>query len=90
MTWFEDSKISLIEWPPRSPDINWIENVWKMLSDIVYDQKQFQNKKDLWLAVQDDEEVIMKTKRDVIKEWFTRFNRRLLSLIKNRGLHVPY
>ena len=47
MTWFEDSKMSLIEWPPRSPDINLIENVWKMLSDIVYVQEQFQNKEDL-------------------------------------------
>ena len=49
MTWFEDRKMSLIEWPPRSHHINLIENVWKMLSDIVYDQKQFQNKEDLWL-----------------------------------------
>jgi len=49
MTWFEYNKMSLIEWPPRSHHINLIENVWKILSNIVYDQKQFQNKEDLWL-----------------------------------------
>ena len=52
MEWLSENTMSVIEWPARSPDINLIENILKMLSDVVYDQKQFQNKDDLWLAIQ--------------------------------------
>ena len=61
-----------------------------MLSDVVYDQKQFQNKDDLWLAIQNATEVLMETKRDIITEWFVLFNCRLLSFISAKGIHIPY
>ena len=90
MEWLSENKMSVIEWPGSSPDINLIENIWKMLSDAVYDQKQFQKKDDLWLATQNATEVLMETKRDIITEWFVLFNRRLFSLISAKGLHIPY
>ena len=61
-----------------------------MLSDIVYDHKQLQNKDDLWMAIQNAADVLMETKRNVIKDRFTRFNQRLLTLINKKGFHVPY
>ena len=46
-TFFIDSEIKVLEWPSKSPDINIVENVWKMLSEIVYNGPQLKNAKEL-------------------------------------------
>jgi len=43
--------LELLPWPSRSPDLNIIENCWSMLSEIIYDGRQFDNVKDLWQAI---------------------------------------
>ena len=44
---YETNDINIIDWPSKSPDINIVENIWKMISDIVYDGSQPKNIKDL-------------------------------------------
>ena len=44
---FEDSNISILELPSRSPDLNIVKNVWKMLTDFVYNGLSFNNLRDL-------------------------------------------
>ena len=36
----KDSVIKIIEWPAKSPDLNIVEDIWKMLSNVVYDGPQ--------------------------------------------------
>jgi len=34
--WFRDEGISLLNWPPYSPDMNPIEHVWKKLKEVIH------------------------------------------------------
>ena len=47
-------KIKQLEWPPYSPDISPIENIFHMLKNEVYDGPQFLKKDALWSRIQDN------------------------------------
>lgn len=45
-SWFENNAVKLLEWPPYSPDLNPIENLWFPLKAGVY--KENPNIKAAW------------------------------------------
>ena len=50
--WMQDHQVEVLPWPPRSPDLNPIENVWGKLSQYVYAEgKQFDHIEDLKTAI---------------------------------------
>lgn len=89
-SYLRESGLNLMKWPSKSPDLNIIENVWHLLSSLVYDGPQFLSKEDLWLRIQTcadkinaDHQVTLQTLRDSMP-------RRLLSLIANKGAMTEY
>ncbi|KAL7723171.1 hypothetical protein ACLKA6_014928 [Drosophila palustris] len=38
-SWIQDQKVDLLDWPPYSPDLNIIENVWGWLARKVYESE---------------------------------------------------
>lgn len=40
------------------PDMNPMENAWAMLSKIVYENKQYNNQKELWKSIQNAAQVL--------------------------------
>lgn len=49
--WFEEKQISVMEWPPQSPDLNPLENLWADVKKGVSEQ-QPSNINDLWSTIQ--------------------------------------
>ena len=52
-SWLSEQSISNLLWPPKSPDINIIENVWGVMARMVYARgKHYQNIQDLKIAIE--------------------------------------
>ncbi len=47
----EQLGLEVLKWPSRSPDLKIMENIWKMISDIVYDGPQYDTYETLWDAI---------------------------------------
>lgn len=83
--WFKDRGTKVLDWPSKSPDLNPMENGWKMLSDGVYENKQYRDKPSLWKAVQEEADKISIEKKDTIKGLFKGMGSRMLKVIKAKG-----
>jgi transposase len=85
--WFFERNIELLEpWPAQSPDLNPIENCWRVVSDFV-NSKEPQNLKDLAQFI---EEGCASVKQIFIKNCINSIPERLREVIKNKGGHTRY
>ena len=49
MKWFENKEIEVISWPPQSPDLSPIENIWAFIKHKVWENhKLISTKNGLW------------------------------------------
>ena len=80
-----DSGINVIQWPARSPDLNIVEHIWNIISSRVYDGPQFQNKADLTKKVIVTINEINMDSRDLIKNLYSTFRRRLVVVLQANG-----
>lgn len=84
--WFKTQKIDMLDWPPQSPDINPIENLWqiveqKIVRDNVRTKDQlFDQIKKAWSEVSPD----------VIRNLIESMPRRLRAVIENKGFATKY
>jgi len=83
--YIETEGIKVLDWPARSPDLNIIENIWKMISDIIYAGRQFQNKHELWAAIRDASEDISENKKVQTGNLYRDMTKRLVEVIQAKG-----
>lgn len=76
----------LMVWPPCSPDLNPIENLWSIIKRSVYDGgRQFTSKQQLWKGILSSCETI---KADTIQKLTNSMDERVQKLLSNKGSYV--
>ena len=82
---FETQNFGMIQWPSKSPDINLMENIWKMLSDIIYSGMQPRNIKELHDKLFEAVQVLNTDKRQVSQNLYFTFRERLTKVLLTKG-----
>lgn len=82
--WLRNKNINCLEWPPQSPDLNIIENVWKVLKDRAAKRKPgtLQELKDILIAEWRG------LSEDFAKKLMESLPRRMIDVIKAKGHHI--
>lgn len=88
--YLNSAKVKTIDWPSYSPDLNIQENVWKMISDEVYNSKQYDSADMLWEKIQQVVKQLNEKKRENIKKIYDEYGRRLLEVIDLNGNSIDY
>ena len=85
MSWLETHFPAVLEWPARSPDLNPVENVWKMLSDIVYDGPSYPGQEELMESIENAARLLNETRSNDLRSLVAGMNGRLLKVIIKKG-----
>ncbi|CAL9697540.1 unnamed protein product [Knipowitschia caucasica] len=78
----------IMTWPPCSPDLNPVENLWALIKrDLYREGKQYTSLKSVWEALV---VTAQKVDRQQIKKLTDSMDGRLLSVIENKGGYIGH
>ena len=85
-TFLSEDDVTVMGWPAQSPDMNPIENVWKLLNERTK-QKNQRNIEELWTNLKGEWE---KISVDECKTLIRLCSKRCQAVIEIKGLHNKY
>jgi transposase len=86
--WLSDNRINLIDWPPQSPDMNPIENIWDYLDKKVRERvEKPRNLDELWELIRQE---WYKIDKDLLRKLYLSMLRRIQSLKEAKGGYTKY
>lgn len=81
----ESDHVKVLDWPSHSPDMNLIENIWKLMKDKVYQMVSFQNKNELWLKIEGVHAWMKENNKAIIHSLYENYADRLFKIIDRKG-----
>ena len=88
MDFFQDNKIPVLTWPPYSPDLNIIENMWGLVSQKIYEGgREFKTSQELWDCMSHH---FLSISDEVVGRLFQSMTDHLISVIANHGKRTCY
>lgn len=93
--WAEENGIELLDWPPYSPDLNPIENLWSILKQEIYKRYPHystlpSNDATKRLLIATATEVWHKIEVKVMRKLVSSMKRRLKAVIRAKGWYTKY
>lgn len=83
--YLETNNVNIVSWPPYSPDINIVEDVWSIMTEYVYDGHQFANCDALEKKISECIDYINTYRRNDIINLYSTMGRRLMNVISKKG-----
>lgn len=87
---FRKENIDCLKWPPYSPDLNIVENIWSYLATIVYQDGHIKNLKDLQIKICNAITVFNETQKTFVQNLYNSIPARLCDVILKRGERLKY
>jgi transposase len=86
--WLSESGLSILDWPPQSPDLNPIEHLWAELKKRLRNRKKLaRNLGDFWEVVQEEWENIPP---DFCAKLINTMPARISAVLKAKGGHTRW
>ena len=82
---FRENNVTLLEWPPHSPDLSPIEYIWSILKSRVYNGPQFQDKENLWNRIKDEVENIKKNEKELFIKLYKKLYENMTEILLRHG-----
>ena len=85
-TFLSEEDVIVMEWPAQSPNMNPIENFWKLLNERAKEENPI-NVEELWTNLKGEwEKISVDECKTLIRSW----SQRCQAVIENKGLHIKY
>ncbi|KAI5155269.1 hypothetical protein ENBRE01_3503, partial [Enteropsectra breve] len=86
--WLKEREVECMDWPPYSPDLNQIENLWGILVQRVYSNgRQFENKEELIETIKKEWKGIQV---DIAQGLVFSMKDRMYDVLTKNGLNTKY
>ena len=91
LNWFAEKNIVTMKFPPCSPDLNPIENLWAELSRMIYSaNRSFTSREELMGAIKHACTEIGRNKKDYLLNLHQSVLRRCIDILERRGGETKY
>ena len=85
LDYLHSQEFQILSFPALSPDLNIMENVWKVMIGIIYNQNQPRDANELRVLIWKAHNEINSKRRNTLLNLYTTYRSRLTEILKNNG-----